>query len=128
MTLAPIFALLHTFGIGIHSSGYIHSYLRFSREREGGKRRVVKRKKMLGVFKNGVIDPPRELHSPGSSTAPATATTTTVTAGAGAPRSKTPDDTLKDFLNSNPKNGFSVQFVDKAMLAHASPQATPYRR
>ncbi|KAL1560180.1 stem-specific protein TSJT1-like [Salvia divinorum] len=68
---------------------------------------------MLSIFRNGVIDPPRELHSP----APTTASV----------RSKTPDDTLKDFLDSNPKNGFSVQFVDKAALAHASPQLTRYR-
>ncbi|KAH6829046.1 aluminum induced protein with YGL and LRDR motifs [Perilla frutescens var. hirtella] len=62
---------------------------------------------MLGIFKNGVIDPPRELHSPAAG--PTSATWSCV-------RSKTPDDTLKDFLASNPRNGFSVKFVDKAVL------------
>ncbi|KAH6790557.1 aluminum induced protein with YGL and LRDR motifs [Perilla frutescens var. frutescens] len=62
---------------------------------------------MLGIFKNGVIDPPRELHSPAAG--PTSATWSSV-------RSKTPDDTLKDFLASNPRNGFSVKFVDKAVL------------
>ncbi|KAG6416552.1 hypothetical protein SASPL_123984 [Salvia splendens] len=68
---------------------------------------------MLSIFRNGVIDPPRELHSPAPT--------------ASSVRSKTPDDTLKDFIDSNPKNGYSVQFVDKAALAHASPQFTRYR-
>lgn len=60
---------------------------------------------MLGVFKNGVVNPPQELHSPASTLA-----------------SKTPEETLKDFLASNPNNGFSLEFSDKGFLAYASQQ------
>ena len=62
---------------------------------------------MLGVFKNGVVNPPQELYSPASSSATA---------------SKSPQETLKDFLASNPTNGFSLEFADKGFLAYASPQ------
>ncbi|KAL1567351.1 stem-specific protein TSJT1-like [Salvia divinorum] len=62
---------------------------------------------MLGVFKNGVVSPPQELYSPASSSAMA---------------SKSPQETLKDFLASNPNIGFSLEFVDKGFLAYASPQ------
>ncbi|XP_057790670.1 stem-specific protein TSJT1-like [Salvia miltiorrhiza] len=60
---------------------------------------------MLGVFKNGVVNPPQELYSPASTMA-----------------SKSPEETLKDFLASNPSNGFSLEFSDKGFLAYASPQ------
>lgn len=63
---------------------------------------------MLGAFKNGVVNPPQELYSPAS-------TKVSVTP-------KTPQQTLKDFLASNPNNGFSLEFSDKGFLAYASPQ------
>ncbi|XP_051136126.1 stem-specific protein TSJT1 [Andrographis paniculata] len=62
---------------------------------------------MLAVFKNGVVSPPNELHSPVSSQGPGT---------------KTPEETLKAFLASNPSNGFSLGFPNKALLAYASNQ------
>ncbi|KAG6385345.1 hypothetical protein SASPL_154178 [Salvia splendens] len=62
---------------------------------------------MLGVFKNGVVNPPQELYSPASSLAMA---------------AKSPQETLKDFLAANPTNGFSLEFADKGFLAYASPQ------
>ncbi|KAI3456315.1 hypothetical protein Pfo_012978 [Paulownia fortunei] len=63
---------------------------------------------MLALFKNGVVNPPKELHSPASTQA--------------SGRGKTPEETLKDFLASNPTNGFSLGFVDKAVLAYVPPQ------
>lgn len=63
---------------------------------------------MLAVFKNDVLNPPKELHSPASIQASA--------------RLKTPEAALKDFLASNSNNGFSLGFVDKALLAYGSPQ------
>ncbi|GER53051.1 aluminium induced protein with YGL and LRDR motifs [Striga asiatica] len=65
---------------------------------------------MLAVFKNGVINPPKELHSPAS------------TAAYG--KSKTPEETLKEFLASNSNNGFSLGFVDRAILAYVPPQSS----
>ncbi|KAL3851285.1 hypothetical protein ACJIZ3_013167 [Penstemon smallii] len=64
---------------------------------------------MLAVFKNGVVNPPKELNGQpqGSSSV--------------KPK-KTPEEALKDFLASNPSNGFSMGFVDKAVLAYAPPQ------
>ncbi|KAG8385608.1 hypothetical protein BUALT_Bualt03G0062800 [Buddleja alternifolia] len=66
---------------------------------------------MLVVFKNGVVDPPKELHSPASAQA--------------SEKSKSPEDVLKDFLASNPNNSFSLAFVDKALLAYAAPPQGP---
>lgn len=63
---------------------------------------------MLGVFKNGVVNPPQELYSPASNRVQV--------------RPKSPEETLKDFLASNPNNGFSLEFSDKGFLAYASPQ------
>lgn len=65
---------------------------------------------MLAVFKNGVVNPPKELYSPASAQASA--------------RLKTAEAALKDFLASNPDNGCSLGFVDKALLAYASPQSS----
>lgn len=64
--------------------------------------------KMLAAFKNGVVNPPKELYSPASTLI--------------SVRPKTPEETLKDFLVSNPSNGFSLEFSDKGFLAYASPQ------
>ncbi|KAL0300748.1 UNVERIFIED_CONTAM: hypothetical protein Sradi_6351600 [Sesamum radiatum] len=63
---------------------------------------------MLGVFKNGVVNPPKELHSPASEQASMSA--------------KSPEQILRDFLASNPTNGFSLGFADKGFLAYAPPQ------
>lgn len=62
---------------------------------------------MLAVFKNGLVNPPKELHSPASLQ---------------SEKSKSPEESLKDFLASNPTNSFSLGFVDKAILAYAPPQ------
>jgi len=64
---------------------------------------------MLAIFKNGVVNPPKELNSPSSLDA--------------CGRIKSTEETLKDFLASHPTNGFSVGFVDKASLAYAPPQS-----
>ncbi|XP_073030309.1 stem-specific protein TSJT1-like [Primulina eburnea] len=65
---------------------------------------------MLCAFKNGVVDPPKELHSQASSQA--------------SRKPNTPEETLKDFLASNPNNGFSLAFADKAILAYAPPRSS----
>jgi hypothetical protein len=80
------------------------------RQERGRKRRAKETKfeKMLAVFKNGVVNPPNELHSPASAQAFAWP--------------KSPEETLKDFLASNPNNGFSLGFADRGFLACASPQ------
>ncbi|KAK4386623.1 hypothetical protein Sango_2532900 [Sesamum angolense] len=62
---------------------------------------------MLGVFKNGVVNPPKELHSPASEQASMSA--------------KSPEQILRDFLASNPTNGFSLGFANKGFLAYAPP-------
>ncbi|KAK6149863.1 hypothetical protein DH2020_017388 [Rehmannia glutinosa] len=71
---------------------------------------------MLAVFKNGMVNPPKELHSPASLQS--------------SGRSKTPEEILKDFLASNSNNGFSLGFVDKAILAYVPPQSSimPHQR
>lgn len=63
---------------------------------------------MLAAFNNGVVNPPKELYSPASTLI--------------SVRPKTPKETLKDFLASNPNNGFSLEFSDKGFLAYAPPQ------
>ncbi|KAL6573945.1 hypothetical protein OROHE_001487 [Orobanche hederae] len=65
---------------------------------------------MLSVFKNGVINPPKELHSPLSTQAYG--------------KSKNPEDIMKDFLASYPNNGFSLGFVDKAILGYVPPHSS----
>ncbi|KAK6133389.1 hypothetical protein DH2020_032853 [Rehmannia glutinosa] len=65
---------------------------------------------MLAVFKNGVVNPPNELRSPTSKQTFA--------------RPKSPEEMLKDFLASNPINGFSLGFADKGFLAYAPPQSS----
>jgi hypothetical protein len=67
---------------------------------------------MLGVFKNGLVNPPKELYSP----APLMAFSI---------KTKVPEETLKDFLaiHSN-DGGFSIGFADKAQLAYASSSAS----
>jgi len=60
---------------------------------------------MLAVFKNGLVDPPQELNSPASMEA--------------SLKAKHPEETLKDFLSSHSNNGFSIGFVDKALIAYA---------
>lgn len=65
---------------------------------------------MLCAFKNGVVNPPKELHSQALSQA--------------SRKPRTPEETLKDFLASYPNNGFSLAFADKASLAYAPPQRT----
>ncbi|CAI9756510.1 unnamed protein product [Fraxinus pennsylvanica] len=63
---------------------------------------------MLAIFKNGLVNPPKELNSPSSFDA--------------CGRIKSTEDTSKVFLASHPTNGFSIRFVDKALLAYAPPQ------
>ncbi|KAL0353136.1 UNVERIFIED_CONTAM: Stem-specific protein TSJT1 [Sesamum angustifolium] len=63
---------------------------------------------MLAVFRNGVVDPPKELHSAASSKA--------------VGKDKTPDETLKDCLASDPNNGFSLHFVNKVIMAYVPPR------
>ncbi|KAL8032676.1 hypothetical protein ABFX02_13G111600 [Erythranthe guttata] len=67
---------------------------------------------MLAIFKNGLVNPPKELHSPAS-------------IQLASDRSKTSEETLKEFLSANPNNGFSLGFVDKAILAYAPPTSQP---
>ncbi|PIM98868.1 hypothetical protein CDL12_28647 [Handroanthus impetiginosus] len=59
---------------------------------------------MLAIFKNSVINPPKELHSPASTQV--------------SMKAKTAEETLKEYLASNPNNGFSIGFVDRASLAY----------
>ncbi|KAF3670650.1 hypothetical protein BC332_10277 [Capsicum chinense] len=61
---------------------------------------------MLAIFKNGVVDPPKELQSPASLQA--------------SIKAATPQETLKNFLSTNSNNGFSIGFVDKAILAYSN--------
>jgi hypothetical protein len=77
-----------------------------TRERE--RERTENFENMLAVFKNGVVNPPKELHSPASARASA--------------EPKSPEETLNEFLASNPTNGFSLGFADKVLLAHAPQQ------
>lgn len=65
--------------------------------------------KMLAIFKNGLVNPPKELNSPSSLDA--------------SGRIKSTEETLKDFLASHPTSGFSIGFGDKASLAYAPPQS-----
>ncbi|KAL2495168.1 aluminum induced protein with YGL and LRDR motif [Forsythia ovata] len=71
---------------------------------------------MLAIFKNGLVNPPKELNSPFSFNA--------------CERPKGTEETLKDFLASHPINGFSIGFLDKALLAYAPPQSAlvPHQR
>lgn len=70
---------------------------------------------MLAIFKNGLVNPPKELHSPASIQAPG--------------RIKSTEETLKDFLDSTSGNGVSFGFVDKAILAYSPPQSSfPHQR
>lgn len=61
---------------------------------------------MLAVFKNGLVNPPKELYSPASSMA--------------SIKHKIPDEILKDFLAAYSNKGFSIGFGDNALLAYAS--------
>ncbi|KAA8519818.1 hypothetical protein F0562_014092 [Nyssa sinensis] len=63
---------------------------------------------MLGIFKKGLADAPKELNSPASLQATL--------------KPKLPQETLKDFLSSHPTNAFSIGFGDNACLAYAPPQ------
>ncbi|KAK4399070.1 hypothetical protein Sango_1382500 [Sesamum angolense] len=71
---------------------------------------------MLAVFRNGVVDPPKELHSVASSKA--------------VGKDKTPDETLKDCLASDPNNSFSLDFVNKVIMAYVPPRplGMPHQR
>jgi len=61
---------------------------------------------MLAIFKNSLVDPPKELTSPAPSKA-----------------SKSPVETLQYFLSSNADNNpFSIEFADQGMLAYAPSQ------
>ncbi|KAH0760440.1 hypothetical protein KY290_016513 [Solanum tuberosum] len=65
---------------------------------------------MLAIFKNGVVDPPKELQSPASLQA--------------SIKAATPEETMKNFLSANPNNGFSIGFMNKAFLAYSNPSTS----
>ncbi|CAI9087491.1 OLC1v1021567C1 [Oldenlandia corymbosa var. corymbosa] len=66
---------------------------------------------MLAIFKNGLVEPPKELNSPASESQ-----------AASLMLAKVPEETLKDFMASHSNNGFSLGFADHALLAYAPPQ------
>ncbi|KAI4299366.1 hypothetical protein L6164_032833 [Bauhinia variegata] len=61
--------------------------------------------KMLGIFKEKLVNPPEELNSPASLNA--------------STKAKHPNDILKDFMTYNSTNAFSLNFGDAAFLAYA---------
>ncbi|KAL3522248.1 hypothetical protein ACH5RR_015082 [Cinchona calisaya] len=63
---------------------------------------------MLAIFKNGLVEAPKELKSPSSSPSHAASI-------------RKPEESLKDFLSSHSNNGFSLGFADNALLAYAHP-------
>lgn len=65
---------------------------------------------MLAIFKNGVVNPPKELQSPASLQA--------------SIKAATPEESMKNFLSANPTNGFSIGFMDKAFLAYSNRSAS----
>ncbi|KAI4296707.1 hypothetical protein L6164_036645 [Bauhinia variegata] len=60
---------------------------------------------MLGIFKEKLVNPPKELNSPASLNA--------------SSKPKLPSDILKDFMTCNTTNSFSFNFGDAAFLAYA---------
>lgn len=70
---------------------------------------------MLAIFKNDVMDAPKELHSPD------------LLQPLG--RIKSPKETMKDLLASNPTDGSSISFAEKVVLGYVPPQpsAAPQR-
>ncbi|KAJ4975255.1 hypothetical protein NE237_000361 [Protea cynaroides] len=64
---------------------------------------------MLAIFNKTVAHPPQELSSPVSSMR-------------SAKKPNLPEEILKDFLNSNPDNSFSMSFPNAAVLAYVRPQ------
>ncbi|XP_025885579.1 glutaminase domain-containing protein isoform X1 [Solanum lycopersicum] len=65
---------------------------------------------MLAIFKNGVVDPPKELQSPASLQA--------------SIKAANPEETMKNFLSANQNNGFSIGFMNKAFLAYSNPSTS----
>lgn len=65
---------------------------------------------MLAIFKNGLVNPPKELNSPASSSQ-----------AASLMLAKVPEETLKDFLTSHSNKGFSLGFANTALLAYTPP-------
>ncbi|KAJ1405480.1 Nucleophile aminohydrolase, N-terminal [Sesbania bispinosa] len=66
--------------------------------------------KMLGIFKEKLVNPPKELNSPDSLNS--------------SKKSKLPDEIIQDFVSHNPSNAFSMSFGNDAFLAY-SPSNKP---
>ena len=62
--------------------------------------------KMLGIFKENLVNPPQELNSPASLDS--------------SRKPKQPSEILQDFMNCNPTNAFSMNFGNDALLAYVS--------
>ncbi|KAK7400555.1 hypothetical protein VNO78_11765 [Psophocarpus tetragonolobus] len=84
----------------------------------GNKRKVVtleentepkEKAKMLGIFKEKLVNPPEELNSPALNS---------------SKRSKLPNEILQEFQSYNPSNAFSTSFGNDAFLAY-SPSNKP---
>lgn len=67
--------------------------------------------KMLGIFKNNLVNPPKELNSPASLNS--------------STKSKLPDEILQYFVSCNPSRAFSMSFGNDALLAY-SPSNKPF--
>ncbi|XP_047338854.1 stem-specific protein TSJT1-like [Impatiens glandulifera] len=65
---------------------------------------------MLAIFKNGSVDPPKELNSPAS-----------VQRSSSSLKPKLPNEILNNFLSSHSNNGFSMGFAEKALIAFSPP-------
>lgn len=60
---------------------------------------------MLGIFKEKLVNPPKELISPASLNS--------------SKMSKLPDEILQGFISFNPSNAFSMSFGNDAFLAYS---------
>lgn len=71
---------------------------------------------MLAIFNKGLVNPPKELHSPASVSS--------------SRKPKLPVEILEDFLSANPNNAFSIGFGAAASLAYVPQQnsCTTYQR
>ncbi|XP_057417303.1 uncharacterized protein LOC130711623 isoform X1 [Lotus japonicus] len=63
--------------------------------------------KMLGIFKESLVNPPKELNSEASLNS--------------SRKSKLPDEIIKDFVSFNPSHAFSMSFGNDAFLAYSPP-------
>lgn len=82
-----------------------------SEEKEEANFTDPEKARMLGIFKESLVNPPQELKSPAS----LNSTTTP----------KPPRDILNHFMSSNPSSAFSMSFGNDALLAYSP--STPRR-